>query len=510
VNPVVLSLADRRSTAVTLRCREYADFLGRLRAIGAGREFGQGDVVVTGAADPAGALAGLARAAVVTSDEPRDGEATPTVRYVPSRAARERVGEETDGSWPQSVASRQRKVIRRTPGAIFLFPMEAAGEVPIEVFITDWSPSPAACAIAVHPAHPLSRGATLREGVGFTGRYCRHPLTGDLLPIWVAPWVKPEFGSGAVLVNPGHDKVDLAFGREVGLPIRFSLAPAGYDGAPSGWLTPPVIKTGVAVRTGATDGLAFDAARAEYFRILVERELATTYTDFGAGSFAVASFSDEGTAKIGWDPRRRTVAEAEEETEAPVRLAFSPVMAAAEAAVRSAALTVVAPSTSIETDVLAVRLMLAEPGLEPAVSRSPDVVLVGAVAGQTEAADPAVLRLTLVGAADALDTLSVKAQQLEASQRFLETHGQIDGLTEVPAGDAGAEVAKSAGQIKELLHRGDTKQAFTQLYRLQKSVAKGSGVTRGDVLAYQALAWVLSGAPVGCPEADLAAAWARI
>ncbi|KIZ14371.1 hypothetical protein SNA_35320 [Streptomyces natalensis ATCC 27448] len=69
----------------------------------------------------------------------------------------------------------------------------------------------------------------------FTGRYCRHPLTGDLLPVWTASWVAPEFGTGAVLVNPGHDATDLAFAREVGLPVRFALLPAGREEAPEHW-----------------------------------------------------------------------------------------------------------------------------------------------------------------------------------------------------------------------------------------------------------------------------------
>jgi len=43
--------------------------------------------------------------------------------------------------------------------------------------------------------------------------------------------VRPDFGSGAVLVNPAHDPADLAFGRAVGLPIRFGLAPADFDEA---------------------------------------------------------------------------------------------------------------------------------------------------------------------------------------------------------------------------------------------------------------------------------------
>src|SRR5229473_4719375 len=104
-------------------------------------------------------------------------------------------------AWPSAFISRLGREVRSTQGALFYFPDEI-GEGRLEVFITDWSPCPAACAVAVHPQHPYAVGFADQEHDAFTGRFVRHPLTGDLLPVWVANWVKPNFGTGAVLVNP--------------------------------------------------------------------------------------------------------------------------------------------------------------------------------------------------------------------------------------------------------------------------------------------------------------------
>src|SRR5262249_31995064 len=136
----------------------------------------------------------------------------------------------------------------------------------------------AACAVAVHRHHPFARASRRAEPVHFTGRHVRHPLTGDLLPVWVADWVRPEFGTGAVLVNPAHDATDLEFARRIGLPIRFALAPEGSD-APRSWPAPPVIRTGVAVRTGSFDGLTPGEAVNAYFGRIGEAGLGWRHTD---------------------------------------------------------------------------------------------------------------------------------------------------------------------------------------------------------------------------------------
>ncbi|WP_445395531.1 hypothetical protein ACSMX9_19355 [Streptomyces sp. LE64] len=485
---VVLSLSDHQPPSAALRCRSHAAFVSRL-AFAEGRR----SVVRHGNDDATGALTELAASAAVTGggEPPAAGE----IRYVPTGAARERVGTAQDGAWPQSVASRQSKALRRTSGVLFSFPPEdpATTEVALEVFTTDWSPSPAACAVAVHPGHPLSSGLAAGRGAAFTGRYCRHPLTGDLLPIWTAAWVKPEFGTGAVLVNPGHDAADLAFGREVGLPVRFALAPSGHEDGPGNWLTPPLVKTGHAVRTGRTDGLDHAAAQSEYFRILSERGLARMHTDVGAGSFPVAAFDADGPDKVHWNQERNTIGTPGRDDSTPVRVTPAGVLAALDPAVRRSELVVVAPSSAIESDLLALRLLLAEPDLGPAPERAPDVLLTGTVTGQTDGVEADVLEVTVLTAAAAQETLSVKPQQLDTARRFLAAHAALVGTAGAPEGDADPALVKAAAQVRTLLVRRDVKQAFTHLYRLQKTLTKGDAPTSGSLAVYEALAWVALG-----------------
>jgi leucyl-tRNA synthetase len=449
VQNLLLPLSDPQTPLLEARCVGYARFIERLAsADGDGNDNAAAVVDVRG--DAAAELSRSAEAAGLT-----DGE----IRYVPSQAARERVGGEADGGWPQSVATRHRKAIRRTRGALLSFPPESAdsAEAAIEVFTTDWSPTPAACAIAVHPGHPSSTGLPDGTDFAFTGRYCRHPLTGDLLPIWTAAWVKPEFGTGAVLVNPGHDAADLAFARKVGLPVRFALVPEDHDESGRDWVTPPVVKTGRAIRTGVADGLDYTAAQAEYFRILSSRGLAREYTDFGTGTFRLASA----------------------------------VLAAVDPALRGAKLTVVAPSSAIESDLLALRLLLAEPGFDPAPAKAPEVVLVGAVTGKSDGIAQDVLELALLTGAAVHEVVALKPQQFETAQRFLEAHADLAAASVEP-GEADPATLKAAGQVGEFLRKRDVKQAFGQLYRLQKTLLK-SEPSSGDLAAYQALAWVVAG-----------------
>ena len=55
----------------------------------------------------------------------------------------------------------------------------------------------------------------------------RHPLTGKLLPVWVANFVLMEYGSGAVMSVPGHDQRDWEFAKKYGIDIVQVVAPAG-------------------------------------------------------------------------------------------------------------------------------------------------------------------------------------------------------------------------------------------------------------------------------------------
>ncbi|GAA1928116.1 class I tRNA ligase family protein [Streptantibioticus ferralitis] len=504
---IVLVLRDPESPESNLRSEALGSYLRRLRVIE-----GKSATVATDATGSRQAVTLLAEAATLIGD---GGE----VRYVPTRAARDRVAGDGDGAWLQSMVSRHRKLVRRSVGAIFEFPLEAearaGGDEPasLRTFVTDWTGLPSSCAVAVHPGHPLSTGLGPGEHASFTGRFCRHPLTGDLLPIWVGDWVKPEFGTGAVLLNPGHNLPDLEFSRKVGLPVRFSLAPKGHDGAPVDWVKPPYIKSGHAYRVGpAAEGLPFDEAKTVYFAAVAERGLVEEYTDSGMGTFRVASVGSDGGVEVPWDQRRRTVARDDASGE-PVRLCLSPVLSVVEEHVRSAELTVVTPSTRVEDDLLALRLLLAEPDIAPVVKTAPEVVVVGN-AQLAKGTDPAtseeVLRLALLVSAAPLDMLSVKPQHIEPCERFLAVHATVSAREPADGQERSGEVSKAAGQIKGLLGRQDLKQAFTQMYRLQKTLAKAEGLGEADAVCYAALAHVLAGVETPFDQAALNSAWESI
>jgi leucyl-tRNA synthetase len=93
-------------------------------------------------------------------------------------------------SWPSRIQKEMKQSTQHIAGAIFHLPLED-GSGQVDAFITDWSPFPAACAIAVHQQHPLAVPLDGKQAA-WTGRYARHPLTGDLLAIWTASWVRPS------------------------------------------------------------------------------------------------------------------------------------------------------------------------------------------------------------------------------------------------------------------------------------------------------------------------------
>ncbi len=57
-----------------------------------------------------------------------------------------------------------------------------------------------------------------KEGI-FTGRYVINPTNNEKIPLWIANYVIMEYGSGAVMAVPAHDKRDFEFAKKYELPI---------------------------------------------------------------------------------------------------------------------------------------------------------------------------------------------------------------------------------------------------------------------------------------------------
>ncbi len=181
--------------------------------------------------------------------------------------------------WPERVVTMQRNWIGRSEGAEIRFPLEGRDE-DLTVFTTrpdtlfgvtfvslavehplvsrlvaGTAAAPAVCRFTdtVRAMTPEER-AVGKQGV-FTGAYCRHPLTGERLPVWVANFVLMEYGTGAVMAVPAHDQRDFEFARAHGLPVRVVIQP---EGAPD--LLPAAMEAawegpGRLVASGRFDGL---------------------------------------------------------------------------------------------------------------------------------------------------------------------------------------------------------------------------------------------------------------
>ena len=163
-------------------------------------------------------------------------------------ACAERLLEGLDGlDWADRVKTMQRNWIGRSEGAEIHFRVAGLSE-PVPVFTTRPDTLYGATFLALAPEHPaaavlaakspkkeeilafiervrresrLEREAEggQKEGLD-TGFAAINPATGDEIPVWLANFVLPEYGTGAIMGVPAHDQRDFEFARRFGLEIR--------------------------------------------------------------------------------------------------------------------------------------------------------------------------------------------------------------------------------------------------------------------------------------------------
>ncbi len=180
--------------------------------------------------------------------------------------------------WPQQIKSMQRNWIGRSEGVEISFAVEGRDDE-IRVFTTRPDTIYGTTFLVLAPEHPLTlklataerkpevegyversrslsdieRLALGREKSGvFSGSYAINKLNGERLPIWVADYVLPTYGTGAVMAVPAHDQRDFEFATEFGLPIKVVIAPEGWSGER---LDRAYEEAGVMVNSAQFDGL---------------------------------------------------------------------------------------------------------------------------------------------------------------------------------------------------------------------------------------------------------------
>ena len=160
--------------------------------------------------------------------------------------------------WPERVITMQRNWIGRSEGASVTFEIAETGDA-VEVFTTRPDTLWGVTFFVFAPEHPLvsklveaggakpeieavletlrttpltsREEADTREGIPL-GVHAVNPVNGEQVPVFVAPYVLMEYGTGAVMGVPAHDQRDFEFARAHDLPIRVVVQPEGEPARP--------------------------------------------------------------------------------------------------------------------------------------------------------------------------------------------------------------------------------------------------------------------------------------
>ena len=205
--------------------------------------------------------------------------------------------------WSESTKKAQANWIGRSEGAEIRFSVMTAGggappaaDLVIPVFTTRPETVFGATFIVLAPEHPLvewitptgyresvdqyrsrvaaidlvTRRKTEQEKTGVpTGAHVRNPATGRDISVWIADYVRMEYGTGAIMGVPGHDERDFEFATRHDLPIRRVIAGAGEDADTP--LEGAYLGPGVMVNSDAFDGTDGQEGKGSVTRWLAER-----------------------------------------------------------------------------------------------------------------------------------------------------------------------------------------------------------------------------------------------
>ncbi len=186
--------------------------------------------------------------------------------------------------WPEHLKEMQRNWIGKSNGAMMTFKVDQSNQS-FDVFTTRPDTIYGATYCVLAPEHPLVLHITsedelesvkayievtkskndmdraldkTKSGV-FTGSYAINPLNHKKIPIWIADYVLPHYGTGAVMAVPAHDERDFEFAQIHGLDI-VEVIQGEAEGAYTG--------DGIHYNSGIIDGLYNEEAKAKIIHYL--------------------------------------------------------------------------------------------------------------------------------------------------------------------------------------------------------------------------------------------------
>jgi len=220
--------------------------------------------------------------------------------------------------WPEKIKEMQRNWIGKSEGALIKFQIPSTKfqtnskfQAPnskrfIEVFTTRPDTVFGATFLVLAPEHPLVSEITTpghreevekyieetkkkldverqeeKEKTGvFTGAYAINPASGKEIPIWIADYVLPYYGTGAIMAVPAHDQRDFEFAKKYGLPIievvsqNSKLKTQNHNSKLKTKLEEAYEGEGTLVNSGQFDGMLSQKAREEIVKWLKLKGLA--------------------------------------------------------------------------------------------------------------------------------------------------------------------------------------------------------------------------------------------
>ncbi len=187
---------------------------------------------------------------------------------------------ESLGGWPDKVKTMQHNWIGKSKGVEIIFNV-ADSDQTVMVFTTRPDTLFGVTYLAVAAEHPLAIQASKKytnvlafikecsaigtaektietvekKGID-TGLKAVHPITAELVPIFIANFVLMGYGEGAVMSVPAHDQRDWAFAKKYGLLIKQVIkSDEGLDLSKAA-----ITEKGTLFNSGDFNGLSFDSA----------------------------------------------------------------------------------------------------------------------------------------------------------------------------------------------------------------------------------------------------------
>ncbi|MFA5794089.1 MAG: leucine--tRNA ligase [Candidatus Brocadiia bacterium] len=196
--------------------------------------------------------------------------------------------------WPENIKAMQRNWIGRSEGTEIVFPIPDQ-EYRLLVFTTRIDTVFGVTFVSIAPEHPLALKITNpqnkpaveayikktsgktdwersaegeKDGV-FTGTYALNPLSGEKIPIWVADYVLPHYGTGAVMAVPAHDQRDFEFAKKYNLTVKIVINPK--NGKLDEPLKEAYAELGVMANSGQFSGLTSEQGIARITEFLIQK-----------------------------------------------------------------------------------------------------------------------------------------------------------------------------------------------------------------------------------------------